>query len=103
MSFSRKAYVLFLIAVLLTGLGRIAILPPFEGADETAHYSRILAAAWPPAKREDAARIADSVYHYYSAGPMSQGWINNASMHRSDPLFAKGGYRDYHAFFAADA
>ena len=31
----------YLLAILLIGIGYISILPPFEGFDETAHYSRL--------------------------------------------------------------
>ena len=38
---SRSFLALMLAAIFLIGLGNLAILPPFEGADETAHYSSI--------------------------------------------------------------
>jgi hypothetical protein len=104
MGFSRTAYVLILAAVVLTGLARISILPPFEGADETAHYSRILSVAFPPARAADASFIAREAYDYYGVSPMSEGWVNNAPMHAQDPR-AHGGkgptgaFMTYHDFF----
>ncbi len=39
--FQTRTIVLYLISILLIGIGYISILPPFEGFDETAHYSRL--------------------------------------------------------------
>jgi hypothetical protein len=104
MSYSRRAHVLFLAAVFLAGFGRIALLPPFEGADETAHYSRILATAFPPDKIEDVLRIDKSVFDYYPNGPMSTGWLRNVELQKHDPRVkagkdAAGVFSDYHDFF----
>jgi hypothetical protein len=105
MSFPRKAYVLFLAAVLLAGFGRIALLPPFEGADEPDHYSRIKTLALlPPGQKEDDHLLAD-VTGYTRKGPMAPGWISNGARHAYDPLVKKPDdafkvYMDYRDFFA---
>lgn len=39
--FSTRTIVLYLLSVMLIGIGYISILPPYEGFDETAHYSRL--------------------------------------------------------------
>lgn len=39
--FSMRTIVLYLLSMMLIGIGYISILPPFEGFDETAHYSRL--------------------------------------------------------------
>lgn len=39
--FQTRTIVLYLVSILLIGIGYISILPPFEGFDETAHYSRL--------------------------------------------------------------
>ncbi len=39
--FQMRTIYLYLISILLIGLGYISILPPFEGFDESAHYSRL--------------------------------------------------------------
>ena len=37
----KKIIYFYLISIFLIGIGYISILPPFEGFDETAHYSRL--------------------------------------------------------------
>ena len=55
---SGRIILLLLAAVLLTGLGRILVLPVFEGYDENAHYSRIQGEAFAtPGTRRRRARI----------------------------------------------
>lgn len=99
-------YLFLLAAVFLVGLGRIAILPPFEGADETAHYARFQATAYPPAAEKDAYFLSKDVADYPRHGPMSPGWVINGARHVHDPLVKKNPedapkiYDDYHAFFA---
>jgi hypothetical protein len=39
--FKKRIMSLYLVSILLIGLGYISMLPPFEGFDETAHYSRL--------------------------------------------------------------
>lgn len=82
---------LLLLAGFLMGIGYIAILPPFEGFDETAHFSRIIEYATPKSIREQEApqRISQQVYDYFRQGPMPEaGWIQNGDMHGNDPLFS---------------
>ena len=38
---TRPFFMFYLLALLFMGLAYLAILPPFEGFDETAHYSSI--------------------------------------------------------------
>lgn len=99
---------LLLLALLLAGLGRILILPPFEGVDETAHYSRIRATAARSGAAEEDRRIDRAVYDYYSRGPMAPGWILNDWQHHDDPRVKKPGdamwvYKDYREFFGEAA
>lgn len=65
---------LLLAASLALGLAHIALLPPFEGADETAHYSSILqiadAGEIPVLGR---ARMAEETETYARRGPMPYG------------------------------
>lgn len=109
---SDKIIHLLLAAILLMGLGRIAILPPFEGFDETAHYSRLEAVAFAP-PGTDIGFITKDVEDYYAHGPMSARWIFarafNDAYHEAlkdpQPLDIRKHletqkYTDYHAFFA---
>jgi hypothetical protein len=61
--------VLLLVGSLLTGLSFAALLPPFEGFDETAHYSYIEqiaeTGAWPRLNDPIAAEVSD----YLDAAP----------------------------------
>ncbi len=64
---------LLLLAVLLLGLSHLLLLPPFEGFDETAHYSRlreVAATQGPPPPLADA-RLARQVEDYERMGPTS--------------------------------
>jgi hypothetical protein len=91
-----STFAFFLAAVFALGLGRIMILPPFEGVDETVHYSRIRAAAYAE-NEKDALHIADEADAYTQNGPMSQGWIDNESLHRTDAEARD--YKTYEEFF----
>jgi len=85
-------FFLLLCATLFIGIGFIAILPPFEGYDETAHFSRIMEYAAPQTEptTEPRQRIIKTVYDYYRSGPMPyRGWISNEDMHTGDPLYQK--------------
>jgi hypothetical protein len=102
-----RIFLLLLAAVLLTGLGRILMLPPFEGVDETAHYSRIEEAAFAPSS--PAHMISADVESYARAGPMPLGWILARRGRDTDvsALLATGERTDlglalYPAFFAKD-
>jgi hypothetical protein len=101
------AAALLLLAGWLLGLGYIAIMPPFEGYDETAHLSRIIEAATPPPQRAaiPPRRIAQPVYDYFRQGPMPHNWIRNQCMHENDPLYqadqpAEAQFLTYERFFA---
>jgi len=102
----RKIIPLLLAANLLLCTGIIVLLPPFEGIDETANYSRIKSQAFvtqtPSAADKTEAtpsyqHIAKEVYDYYRAGPMPFGWITFDQRHDEDPL---KGYMTYRDFFA---
>src|SRR5947209_18325239 len=110
-----RIILLLLAASLLMGLGRIATLPPFEGFDETAHYSRLEAEAF--ATPGTATRfITKDVEGYYTHGPMSPRWIfarayndayhdalkNNAPPRLKEYFGKETRYTDYHKFFADD-
>ena len=83
---SQTTIVLLLVGSLLIGLSFAALLPPFEGFDETAHYSYIeqiaKTGAWPRLNDPIAAEVSD--YLDAAPGPTS--------------LHARWSYR---AFFAA--
>ena len=70
--FPRRATYLLLLAVAFAGVAHVALLPPFEGFDETAHWSYIqqLADTWRiPAYGQD--RISGDLARY--DGPMAAG------------------------------
>ncbi len=91
---------LLLLANLLFGIGMVAMLPPFEGIDETAHYSRIEAEAFADRTSgitpDQKQHIADDVFDYYRRGPMPYEWISFEPLHTRDAL---RGYMTYDAFF----
>ena len=98
---------LLLLAILAFGIGVVFLLPPFEGADETAHFSRVQASAFadqPVAGLLEADAIAQAPWHiardvfdYYHRGPMPYGWITFAFLHANDPDHEA--YASYHDFF----
>lgn len=96
---SPEAFVLFLLllAEFFFGMGVVCVLPPFEGVDETAHYSRIEAQAFATPNVENITHISDSVFEYYHIGPMPYGWISFAPLHEKDVLKT---YSTYHSFFS---
>ncbi len=71
---SGRIVLLLLAAVLLTGLGRILLLPPYEGYDENAHYARLQAEAF-AAPGVPAYFMSTEVMDYPAHGPMSPRWI----------------------------
>ncbi len=110
---STRIILILLAANLLMGLARIAMLPAFEGYDETAHYSRLEAEAFAPPGTPNAF-ISKDVENYYRHGPMSPRWIfardfNNAyhaALKNGTPFDLaaqekkENGYTDYRDFFA---
>src|ERR1700758_4426423 len=106
---SKRIILLLLAANLLMGLGRIAVLPAFEGYDETAHYSRLEAEAF-AGPGTPTAYISKDVENYYRHGPMSPRWVfarafNDAyhlALKDGEPLDLPAqekketGYTDYH-------
>ena len=79
--FHKRTILLYLVSILLIGLGYISILPPFEGFDETAHYSRLREIKEHPLaifKKESF--LDKSVVEYVGPMPYSSG----------DPPFDKG-------------
>lgn len=95
---AHKIGLLLLLAGYLFGLGHIAIMPPFEGFDETAHLSRVIEEAH-GSGTEPAQKITQSVYDYALYGPMPVGWIFNGDMHAGDPLY-KGPHHAHEQFLA---
>jgi hypothetical protein len=100
---------LLLIAMLVTGLGAIALTPIFAGQDEIMHYSRIEAAAFAPkqGRADFIAADADSCAHL---GPMPAGWILFVAANAGGKInkggalqdaVVKSGHLDYGGFFAA--
>jgi hypothetical protein len=69
---------ILLLSALLVGLGHIALLPPFEGFDETAHYSYIQQIAetgrWPRAGDKMSREIDDYLKVAPTADSMSPPW-----------------------------
>ena len=104
---------IILAAAFFFGIGIIAVLPPFEGMDETAHFSRLQSEAFAAQLRASASskdkaavfddsqlnssHITQDVNDYYRRGPMPYMWIDLDILHRLDPI--KGGYHTYHDFF----
>ena len=113
-SLSRRITLLALAAGLLMGLGRVATLPPFDDFDETAHYSRIEAAAFAPPEAQ-ASFLSTDVVDYARHGPMTPWWIRtqailpayNEAIETGKPMkrdltdrLRQQGYNDFRAFFA---
>ena len=71
---SGRIILLLLSAILLTGLGRILMLPPYEGYDENAHYARVQAEAF-AAPGVPTYFMSTEVMDYPVHGPMSPRWI----------------------------
>jgi hypothetical protein len=93
----RRISELFAAGVLLIGIGYLAILPPFEGFDEPAHYSSARQIAYTDTVPIRGHSFIDRfVQDYEKAGPMPWGSRN--------PPFDQTGSMTYHSFFAnADA
>ena len=72
MTYAGRIVALALLGSLLTGIGFIALLPPFEGFDETAHYSYIQQIAetgrWP--RRGD--KISAEIDRYMASAPTAE-------------------------------
>lgn len=68
----RAIVALLLLASLIVGLGHIALLPPFEGFDETAHYSYIQQVAetgtWP----RRSGRMSKEIDDYLKVAPTTE-------------------------------
>lgn len=83
---------MLLMAALLLGLAHVALLPPFEGMDETAHYSSIVQIAdTGTLPRLGDARMAREVEDYRARGPMP---------YVPTPPFEANGGLTYRSFFA---
>jgi hypothetical protein len=87
---------LMLAAILLVGIGYLAILPPFEGFDEYVHYSSVRQVADTRTVPIFGRSFIDqTVVDYASHGPMP--WSSGA------PPFAGLGHMTYPSFFANPA
>lgn len=89
-----------LLSSFVVGVGYAALLPPFEGYDEIAHYARIKEQAHmgeDPSQKEG--QITAYAMDYARNGPMPYGWIHNDSMHRDEDKGIR--YQTYEEFFAA--
>jgi len=95
----RSFAVVFLLAAanIFFMAGLVALVPPFEGFDETAHFSRIKSQAFAAQADPASHRIDASVVDYYRKGPMPYGWIAYDTLHTHDP---SRGYMTYREFFA---
>lgn len=83
---------LVLFVALLMGLAQIFWMPPFEGFDESAHYSSIVQIAETRnIPRLGSARLAVEVEHYQTIGPRP---------YASHKPYADNGGLTYEAFFA---
>jgi hypothetical protein len=80
---------------LVLGLAHVAMLPPWEGFDETGHYSYVqqLADQW-VVPRVDSSRMAADVDAYARIAPMP---------YANAPPFARDGALTYQTFFAGRA
>lgn len=102
------ALLALLAANLLLGTGQLVMMPPFEGLDETAHYSRLKSHAFNPGEQnlplaqqeKPIGRMTAEVFAYYHNGPMPYLWIVDPTMHQ---FAAHGVYDSYRAFFAQRA
>jgi len=93
---------LLLAANFFFGFAIIAMLPPFEGIDETAHFSRFQSQMFAPPvprseaqKEENAPRLTQDVFDYYRHGPMPYHWIGFDALHQKDSLRGYMTYRDF--------
>ena len=79
----RKIFIAFFCATLFIGIAFIAIMPPFEGFDENAHYSRIMSTAYivqaPFVSREKTDpridRLTAEIDDYQKIAPMPTRWL----------------------------
>jgi hypothetical protein len=91
--FFGSSIILFLIGHLLLGISYIAFLPPWEGFDETAHYSYVQQVADTKSfPRHGKARISEDVENYISFAPIP---------YSGNPPFEKNGGFTYKSFFDA--
>ena len=91
----RSALLALLVAHLLFGAAQIAMLPPWEGFDETGHYSSIQQVAdTGTVPRLPAARMSQTVVDYAAVAPMP---------YESSPPFDRQDRWTYQRFFAASA
>ena len=90
-----RAVVCLLAGYLLLGLAHAALLPPWEGFDETAHYSYVqqLADRW-EVPRFNRARMSAEVEAYARRAPLP---------YANTPPFTREGALTYGAFFAGPA
>jgi hypothetical protein len=90
-----RAVVCLLAGHLLLGLGHVALLPPWEGFDETGHYSYIQELAdRGEVPRLNQARMSAEVEAYARRAPLP---------YASAPPFTREGALTYGAFFAGSA
>lgn len=88
-----RAALLTAVAILLIGIGFVAILPPFEGFDEPAHYSSVRQIAdTGTIPLFGSSYIDRAVEAYEQHAPMPWG--------AGKPPFDKTGYMTYQSFFA---
>jgi hypothetical protein len=69
-----KKICLYVLSILLIGLGYIFLLPPFEGFDETAHFSRLLDHYNDLNSNEKFLDINKAIVDYSGPVPYSSGW-----------------------------
>lgn len=89
----KSDFVLLALAILLIAVGFLAVLPPFEGFDETAHYSSIQQIAdTGTIPRYGQSFLSLTVIDYRLHGPLPYSSLN--------PPFDRNGGMTYAAFFA---
>lgn len=87
-------FILLALAILLIAVGFLAVLPPFEGFDETAHYSVIQQIAdTGTIPRYGQSFLSRTVVDYGLHGPLPYSSLN--------PPFDRNGGMTYAAFFAS--
>src|ERR1044072_2153900 len=92
------------LAALLIGLAQAALLPPWEGFDETAHFSYVAQIAdtgtWPQGKEPLSADVEAST-RKTPAGLLLRAWGSYAAFKTASPEMLDAARRELHAAPAA--
>ena len=100
----RAAVALLLAASLLLGLAHIALLPPWEGFDETGHYSYIQQVATTGHWTRRGDKMSKDIDHYLKVAPANENVPRQWTYHQffsADPEIIARGREIVHALPAA--